>query len=163
GTDPQRALALALDAARLDPSVGSEDALRQALLVTRLRRQLRIGTPVTFASFSRDRLVTGSVAGVRIWDPDNGRLLRAVHQDPPLVPAAVDPRGDRLLAAGGDPARVSSSEDGRLLETLPHHRVTAAAFSPDGTRIVTGGGDRRLRIWRTGNGMLLGTVLVPGA
>jgi WD40 repeat protein len=45
--------------------------------------------------------------------------------------------------------RVWEAGSGRLLHTLTGHTggVTAVAWSPDGTRLVSGGDDARLVLW----------------
>jgi WD40 repeat protein len=68
-------------------------------------------------------------------------------------PMAFGPNGRRLIALdpaeGGKEARILDVDDGRELAQLGGHTapIVAAAFSPDGTRIVTASRDGTVKVW----------------
>jgi WD40 repeat protein len=70
---------------------------------------------------------------------------------------AVSPNGELLLAGGWGDIELRDMATGRLLRTfkVPGKSVDALAFSPDGKRFVSGGGDETVRHWETGTGRLI--------
>jgi hypothetical protein len=87
-------------------------------------------------------------------DPTAESVLRVQYEaerGETLCVALCEEQG--LLAAGfsNDRLRVFSTEDGALLEEARGHRrgITCLAFAPDGTRLVSAGPDRTVRIWST--------------
>jgi cytochrome c len=77
----------------------------------------------------------------------------------PLIAIAADAT---RVAAGGlrGSVAVFARTDARLLYTLegPGLPVWSVAFSHDGTRLVTGGADRRVRLWDATTGRHIGAV-----
>jgi WD40 repeat protein len=68
--------------------------------------------------------------------------------------------GSKFIAGSssgtGGAARIYSTDDAKLLHELPGHArgVFAASFSPDGTRVATGGFDGKIRIFNVESGTL---------
>ncbi len=107
-------------------------------------------------------LATGSAdRSARLWDTHTGRQVHVLSGHINGVSSvAFSPDGQRLVTApGGTELYASSHGDmrvffwdvasGRQLLTLPAHdnAIYAAAFSPDGQRLVTASGDNTARIW----------------
>ena len=101
---------------------------------------------------SGDRLATAGSTGLKVWEAGTGVGVVAFgHSDPdaPETPSpirAIAFAGDGLIVSGAkDQAVKSWSYDGRWSPRAtfgPHvSRVLAIDFSPDGTRLATGGGD----------------------
>ena len=135
---------------------------RTGRLVCRVDGHRRGVTSIQF-SLDGSRLATGGIDGnARIWDPDTGNPIGHPLESTTLgiMTIAFSPDGNRLLTTDtrGMVSRVhprcrtvtlwNVADGRRLWEFQPHNAGTfALAFSPDGTRIVTGGGDNTARIW----------------
>jgi len=129
------------------------------------------GGRVTSAAFSPDgtRIVTASAdKTARIWDAASAKEIVVLHDDG-VYSAAFSPGGSRIVTASGNPfgisrltasgtglstlgvndtARIWDAATGKLIAVLPGHQpVLSAAFSPDGSRIITASADRSARIW----------------
>jgi WD40 repeat protein len=126
-------------------------------------------TPIYTLEYSPDgsRLAAGDISnGVQIWDPTQAFRTGLEVYPTPLKLAGHGARptsfraliwditygndGTLLTSAGGDNTiRMWDAASGILLATLMGHQdaVTNLAFSPDGTRLVSGGLDGKLIIW----------------
>lgn len=68
---------------------------------------------------------------------------------------AISPDGQLVVLAGaGEPLTLRRAPAWAAV-ALPASPATAAAFSPDGTRLVTGHADGSLRLWDAGTGSML--------
>ena len=89
----------------------------------------------------------------RIWEADTGTPVREIkgHSS---ESAAFSRDGKFLLTSSASAAQVWESATGNLVREVRGHTsyVSSAAFSPDGTRVVTAGGDRTVRIWEVSTG-----------
>jgi WD40 repeat protein/serine/threonine protein kinase len=109
--------------------------------------------PVRLLRFRADgmRLLAVDAAGNAIWwDTHTWQAVRTFRVEP-LERAAVSPNG-RLLAAGtgAGVVRWLDAETGELLATttdIHRHRVTAIAFSGDGSRAASVAEDGTVAIW----------------
>ena len=167
-SDAARSLALAAQAARLEPSPVVERQLRDALIASRVRGVFRArGGAVTDAAVSTDgdRLAVGSAAGwIRVFDPASGRLVAEVRHPGGVTALVFSRDGSLLVSAGRDgSARLWSPDDGRLLHTLRHRGpVMSVSLSRDGRMLVTGRGDRTAKVWAIASGDLIRELPMPG-
>src|SRR3954467_1104327 len=117
------------------------------------------GTSVRAVAFARaGRLLVTSADGagasgtaparaVILWDPETGVAFRTIRN---ATHFALADDG-RTLAVAGDASsiRVLDVITARELARLEGHEggVTALAFAPGGTRLVSAGADRTVRVW----------------
>ena len=106
------------------------------------------------------QVVSGSLdKTLKIWNIENGQLLRTLVGHMELVDAvAVTPNGRQVVSGSNDKTlKVWDLESGQLLCTLEGHTksVNAVAVTPDGRQVVSGSLDKTLKIWNLENGQLL--------
>lgn len=130
-----------------------------------LGRPLKHAASVRSALFSPDgsKIVTASWdSTVRIWDAATGKpLTEPLRHTQRVAQAAWSTDGARIVSASEDgTARIWDAASGKLLESLgttnlsdtmgsvgTMGRVNFAAFSPDGSRVVTASDDGLARVW----------------
>lgn len=130
-------------------------------------------------SYSGDgtRIATTSEDGLaKVWDAQTGEELLTLAGHYALVRGvAWSPDGTKIVTTSGDgTAIIWDAQTGEILHILVGHGQTArleliqevvtvytARWSPDGTRIVTGGDDGQAIIWDAESGEIL-RHLTPG-
>ena len=132
------------------------------------------GDEIQTAAFSPDgRLVVTSTAdSAVIWDArtDHRRVTirlpgSGIQANPGLrfLGASFSPTGRWVLTTHYDAARLWSAATGRLVRVLRANAgiVYSAAFSRDGSRVVTADGDGTARVWGTATGRQLDRLVSP--
>jgi WD40 repeat protein len=166
-TDPELSLLLGLEAADAKPTREAEDALRTALLASRVRTVLRGHRgAVTSAQFSpRDDAVltssTDQTAG--IWNPGTGERTTNLDGHKEVIPEAVySPDGSEVLTYAQDStARVWNADDGTSVAVLSDPddvlgRLQDAAFSPDGKLVATAPFvNSTIKVWNVDSGRMV--------
>ena len=177
GSDPELSVLLGMEAVRADQTREAEDALRQALIASRI--ELTLSTPsggLTDAEFdpNGESVVTAGEQGdARIWDANTGRELHVLwhHRDRPgddqpligVDSVSFSPQGDKVLTAAADyTAKLWDADTGRRLAVLrdpEDYRILDARFSPDGRHVVTSTLLGQPRVWSAVTGKQ--TVAIP--
>ncbi|KAH8808784.1 WD40-repeat-containing domain protein [Xylogone sp. PMI_703] len=129
-------------------------------------------TSVRCATFSPDSrtIASGCDDTILLWDPASGTILNRLQGPTDGVDSiAFSPDGTKITASGSYYSKKSASKDneisirlwdvatGSILKSFPGYRRTgnAVAFSPDGTKIVSGCSDYVVRDWDTTTGNVL--------
>ena len=104
-------------------------------------------TCVAFGPSGRWALSAGYDHQVIRWDLETGAADPNFTFDAPakyINAVAVSPDGDRCLVCAEQNVYVADAKTGKVLRTFSGHTdsVTAAAFSADGKRVLSGGDDR---------------------
>jgi WD40 repeat protein len=118
---------------------------------------LHHGVKAHLASFSRDgRLILAASweRAARVWSSETGQpVTDLIRRDDNIVAARFSPDAAHVVIVGGRNAAIYDSHTGELLVTLPHEEIVhSAAFSPDGSRLVTASSDHKARVWSTATG-----------
>ncbi len=118
--------------------------------------------PITALAFSPDgtQLAVAGYFEVTLWDAATGALVRRIGGMPERITAlAWDPQTRLLAVAGGAPSQwgavllVDPANDFhvRVLCDLPETALSVA-FSPDGTHLLAGAGDKTIRLFELPGG-----------
>jgi WD40 repeat protein len=118
-------------------------------------RQTTIYTPFANMSllFDPEGMLTGQASGAAFiarWDPATGELAgEPVGQMfRSFLAVAFDPSGERVATStGGGTVSVRDMQTGEQEVILAPHQVGVVAFSPDGSRLLTGGMDGSILLW----------------
>jgi WD40 repeat protein len=171
-SDPQAALLLSLEALpsphrALFPRPSLPIATKMAAAASMrlmLPKDLIIPAPVNNSVFTADgmHLVALNDKSVGTWDIASGHLVNPpVRVDEHVLGFSPSPDGRRYFTVGGDDdtvVHVRDSRTGKVSLELSGHEfaVVSAAFSPDGTRILTfsdaDGEAGRVHLWDANTG-----------
>ena len=115
---------------------------------------------LAYSSDSRMLAAAGFEREVRVYDADDGRMLRVFQAPVPDVRAVVfSPDGTRLAAAGGGgKIRIWDVVTGQVAIDIEGHgrRTNTLAYSPDGRLLASAGCMRAVCLWNSQSGRSLG-------
>jgi WD40 repeat protein len=161
------AASFALGGARLvaggDRSLQIRDASTGDLLPL-LRRYSSRMQSLAFSRDSSRLFVGGYDETIAMWDFATGKLLRTFGFHTPYVDVAsiaISRDGSRLATGSDVPLNLSAKfwnvDTGKMLQTFEHRPmgVKSVAFSRDGAKLVSSGGDADVKLWDAATGALL--------
>ncbi|KAF8684926.1 WD40 repeat-like protein [Rhizoctonia solani] len=105
-----------------------------------------------------ERLVSGSLGGIRVWNTYNGIQIAGPFKGHMrfINCVAFSPDGASVVSCAHDSTvRVWNADDGEpILGPFYDHSdlVLRVSFSPDGTLIASSSADRTIRLWKVSNG-----------
>jgi WD40 repeat protein len=92
---------------------------------------------------------------VKLWDPNEGKLLKTLRGEHNMVSVAITSDGRRVVAGSHDNTiGVWDPGTGKRLTTLIGHSATpySIAASPNKSVVASGGGDGSVRLWNIESG-----------
>jgi WD40 repeat protein len=93
---------------------------------------------------------------VQIWDAESGRGLRTLAGGWPFV---FSPDGRHIIACSDNIITIWNVQNGQeIRRTANDEDVYSAAYSPDGSRIVTRDADNAVKIWNAATGAVIRTL-----
>jgi WD40 repeat protein len=96
------------------------------------------------------RIFTGTSTGVvKDWNLEGHLVRRIGYLESAVRVIRFNARGDRIVLGGKNGLHLFHPGDGSFLGSMLHTNVSDAAFSPDGTLLVTADMDKKVRLWRT--------------
>ena len=165
-TDPELGLALALEAARVDPNARAEDALRQTLRTSRERSIIDVGHPLVSLELDRGgsrALVVGADGRARMIDLESGQELWAHRVDGAAAAFAPDGRSvdivwrRSLVRLGAEAGETL----GKPVRVAVPGGVERLVPSPDGRTAIVIAGKPRARVVDLSSGAIVGRVKQP--
>ena len=165
-TDPELGVALAVNAADVDPTLRAEDALRQTLAASRERGIIAVGHPLVALQLDptgSHALVVGADRVARLIDLRTRREAWSHRVDG--AAAAFAPDGRSVHLVDGRALLVLEATTGKPLRKPVPLAVPGAlerlAVSPQGTSAIVVTGKPRARVVSLASGAILGRVKQP--
>jgi eukaryotic-like serine/threonine-protein kinase len=119
-------------------------------------------------AFSPDgkQIVTGSGdknKTIQVWNAVTGNEVLKINHPGDCV--SFSPDGKRIAATDGNDIQVWDVSSCKELMTLSGHErgIESISYSPDGTKIVSGGKDKTVRVWDAMTGVEIMTLREHGA
>jgi WD40 repeat protein len=147
-SDPELGMLLAREAARLEPTLAVETALRNALLKSHALSVHRLRQPALTTGFREGRLVSVTADG-RLSDPDG----RTLPLGGPITRAVLDSGSRRVGVARGRSVRLLDARSGRRLRTLKLGSPVAQ-LALDARSLVVGDAGGRVAVVPIDGGMI---------
>lgn len=105
-------------------------------------------------------IVSRGGADVRVWDFSTGKQLWMVHEAMSAVAVTLD--GERVVC-GGDKLKIFDIRTGKEISVLSEKtaRVISISLNPDRKHVVTGNGDKTIRILELDTGKEIRRIQCP--
>jgi WD40 repeat protein len=90
---------------------------------------------------------------VKVWEAMTGHTLYSYSEQPvpQMMDSAAWSHNDKYIALGSHDIylRICDASTGKVLQSFNAYPIYSLAWSPDDTRIVTGGiSDKRVQVWK---------------
>ena len=110
-------------------------------------------------SRSSDFFVTGNTHDnnkIRIWDFNTLSMLHEYNPENYVFELLTNNNDDQILTGGG-PVQAYRVADGTLVQTYPDYHTTCRSlkFSKDGTELLAGGNDSKVKLFSSGTGEVI--------
>ncbi len=139
--DPERSLLLAREAARLNPSETAEEALRTALIQSRVRTIVDVGEPLLGAVLNGNDVLAATASGsLVVADGSTGARSSTIATGAPARHVSFAESGVALFTGRDGLLRVVNAA-GEVRPIPGLEEVDGAEISPDGTLAVLVGRD----------------------
>ncbi|WP_414754347.1 ribosome assembly protein 4 [Anabaena sp. CCY 9910] len=117
---------------------------------------------VAFAPQKRQLASGSGDKTVKIWDINNGQLLKTLsgHSDS-VISIAYSPNGQQLASGSGDKTiKIWDINSGKTLKTLSGHSdsVISIAYNPNKQQLASASDDKTVKIWDINSGKSLKTL-----
>jgi WD40 repeat protein len=100
-----------------------------------------------------ERLLSGNHDGtVKVWDAKTGQVKDTRNGHIGAIVALAFGGPSRRLALSGDRVRIRQADGATTVLTGHQGPVPCLTFSADGERVLTGGSDHTVRLWRAADG-----------
>jgi WD40 repeat protein len=161
-TKPVNALAFSPDGLTL--ATGGDDKEVQLLNVptNTVKKLTDAPAEISHLAFSADGTLLIAQCGegvVVVWDAQKGTMLRKIPGFGKQ--AAVSPNGRFIASVADDEQTIVlwNALNGKKIRTLQGNspRTISLAFAPDGNKLLSGGGDRLVKLWDVGTGRETGS------
>ena len=123
--------------------------LRNQQDVAQLRGDPDFITAVKFSPDNQTLASAGVNLGVKLWKLPNWEQIGTLPTNATVTDLSFSPDSSTLASTDYEAVNLWKIQNGENLVTLIGHKgwVNAAAFSPDGTSLTSGGSDGTLRFW----------------
>jgi WD40 repeat protein len=167
-SDPQLSLLLALQAVRAARTKEGEEALRSAVLQSRVRHELDPDAgQVTVATYRPDGAVIGTASTdntAALWDASTGKEIATLEgHDMPVQALRFSADSSRVVTVAADfTARVYDASSGAAISVIKDpedYRLSDVAISADGSLVITSGFvHNHVKLWDATTGELRGRL-----
>ncbi len=117
--------------------------------VIQFRGDANLITSLEFSSDNQLLASAGYNGSVKLWKTSNWELVGTLPTSSTVTDLSFSPDSSKIVSVDYEDVKLWSLHNGENIATLRGHVgwVYAAAFSPEGTSLISGGGDGTLRLW----------------
>lgn len=101
-------------------------------------------------------ITTSTFGSLEIWSTADGKIIKTIGNSRSISSVSLSPDGKRIALVANDVVSILDTEGGQPLALLRGHpEVSFAAFSPDGSRLVSSSRDGHVKVWEVLGGRIL--------